>query len=137
MYLDELCSKAKNAKYGLGALSEDTKNQALETIANALLEDEASILEANEKDALYDFDMDYAFRMYRLSDSALSLHLTWLNDDFSNAYTQSFILPVSMLRRVLSGKTVNAVVENDLRFYDPDVAREHLFMPRVIKACCM
>ena len=50
MYLDELCSKAKNAKYGLGALSEDTKNQALETIANALLEDEASILEANEKD---------------------------------------------------------------------------------------
>ena len=50
MYLDELCSKAKNAKYGLGALSKDTKNQALETIANALLEDEASILEANEKD---------------------------------------------------------------------------------------
>ena len=50
MYLDELCSKAKNAKYGLGALSKDTKNQALETIANAILEDEASILEANEKD---------------------------------------------------------------------------------------
>ena len=97
----------------------------------------SDFLDENDRDALYDFDMDYAFRMYRLSDSAVSMHLTWLKDDFSNAYTQSFILPVSMLRRVLSGKTVNAVVENDLRFYDPDVAREHLFMPRVIKACCM
>ena len=87
-------------------------------------------LEANEKDALYDFDMDYAFRMYRLSDSALSLHLTWLNDDFSNAYTQSFILPAAMMKRVLAGKTVNAVVEHDLRLYDPDIAKEHLFLPR-------
>ena len=54
-------------------------------------------LEANEKDALYDFDLDYAFRMYRLSDSAVSMHLTWLNDDFSNAYIEVLDTPLLLL----------------------------------------
>ena len=79
----------------------------------------------------------YALRLYRISDSSVAMHLTWIRDDGGNAYTQSCILPVSFFKRVISGKTVNAVVENDLRFYDPDVASEHLFSNcRMIKAYC-
>ena len=92
---------------------------------------------AGNNEAFYDFDLNFALRMYRVSESSVSMHLTWINDVGANAYTQNFILPIAMLKRVLSGKTVNAVVENEFRFYDPDVAREHLFMPRIIKACCI
>ncbi len=87
-------------------------------------------------EAFYDFDLNYALRMYRVSDSSVSMHLTWTNDIGPSAYTQNFILPVAMLKRVISGKTVNAVVDNEFRFYDPDVARKYLFAPRTIKACC-
>ena len=90
-----------------------------------------------DNEAFYDFDEKYALRLYRISDSSVAMHLTWIRDDGGNAYTQSCILPVSFFKRVISGKTVNAVVENDLRFYDPDVASEHLFSNcRMIKAYC-
>ena len=91
----------------------------------------------NDDEAFYDFDLNYALNMYRLSDSSVSMHLTWINDVGPSAYSQNIILPVAMLKRVISGKTVNAVVDNAFRFYDPDVAREHLFAPRAIKAYCM
>ena len=91
----------------------------------------------NNDEAFYDFDLNYALHMYRLSDSSVSMHLTWVNDMGPSAYSQNIILPIAMLKRVISGKTVNAVVENAFRFYDPDVAREHLFAPRAIKAYCM
>ena len=90
----------------------------------------------NSDEAFYDFDQNFALRMYRISDSSVSMHLTWINDVGGNAYTQSCILPVAFMRRVLAGQTVNAVVEHDLCFYDPDVAREHLFNTRVVKAYC-
>ena len=90
-----------------------------------------------DNEAFYDFDEKYALRLYRISESSVAMHLTWIKDDGGNAYTQSCILPVSFFKRVISGKTVNAVVDNDLRFYDPDVANEHLFSNhRVIKAYC-
>ena len=90
-----------------------------------------------DNEAFYDFDEKYALRLYRISESSVAMHLTWIKDDGGNAYTQSCILPIAFFRRVISGKTVNAVVENDLRFYDPDVANEHMFSNhRVIKAYC-
>ena len=91
----------------------------------------------NSDEAFYDFDQNFALRMYRISDSSVSMHLTWINDMGPSAYSQNIILPVAILKRVISGKTVNAVVENDLRFYDPDVASEYMFSKhRVIKAYC-
>ena len=90
-----------------------------------------------DNEAFYDFDEKYALRLYRISESSVAMHLTWIRDDGGNAYTQSCVLPITFFKRVISGKTVNAVVDNDLRFYDPDVANEHLFSNhRVIKAYC-
>ena len=93
---------------------------------------------SNNDEAFYDFDLDFALHMYRISDSSVSVHLTWINDMRLNAFTQSFILPVAFFKRVLAGKTVTAVVDNHFNYYDPDVAREYLFAPRqgVIKAYC-
>ena len=103
-------------------------------INSAMLSD---FLETNGE-AFYDFDLDYALRLYRISDGSVAAHLTWTRDTGYNAYTQSFILPVAFFKRVLAGQTVNAVVDSQFSFYDPDVANEHLFMDRtsVIKACC-
>ena len=99
----------------------------------------AAMLEAfieNDHEAFYDFDLNYALRMYRTSESSVSMHLTWCNDGEASAYTQSCLLPVSFFRRVLAGKSVYAVVDNEFRFYDPDIARQYLFAPRTIKAYC-
>lgn len=95
----------------------------------------AAFLSSNDE-AFYDFDMVFALHMFRISDSSVSVHLSWINDMGANAYTQNCILPVAFFKRVLAGKTVNAVVENEFRFYDPDVARKYLFAPRTIKAYC-
>ena len=62
----------------------------------------------NNDEAFYDFDLNYALHMYRLSDSSVSMHLTWINDMGPSAYSQNIILPVAILKRVISGKTVNA-----------------------------
>ena len=99
----------------------------------------AAMLDAwisGNNEAFYDFDLNYALRMYRTSSSSVSMHLTWANDYGDNAYTQSCILPVEFFRRVLAGKSVFAVVENEFHFYDPDVARQYLFAPRTVKAYC-
>ena len=99
----------------------------------------AAMLEAfieDDHEAFYDFDLNYALRMYRTSDSSVSIHLTWCNDAGDNAYTQSCLLPVAFFKRVLAGKTVYAVVDNEFRFYDPDIARQYLFAQRTIKAYC-
>ena len=133
------------AKYTVISLVNEGKFIALSTedrdyhISGAV-QINAAMLDAwitGNNEAFYDFDLNFALRMYRVSESSVSMHLTWINDVGANAYTQNFILPIAMLKRVLSGKTVNAVVDNEFRFYDPDVAREHLFMPRIINACCI
>lgn len=89
-------------------------------------------------EAFYDFDLNFALKMFRISDGAVSVNLTWINDVGYNAYTQNCILPVAFFKRVLAGQNVNAVVKDVFNFYDPDVAREHLFGTRqgVIKAYC-
>ena len=50
MYLDELCLKAKNAKYSVAKLTREEKDNALNVIAKSLVDDEKSILAANAKD---------------------------------------------------------------------------------------
>ena len=97
----------------------------------------ADFLDTNGE-AFYDFDLNFALRLFRISDGAVSVHLTWINNTGYNAYTQSCVLPVAFFKRVLAGQNVNAVVENAFNFYDPDVAREYLFGTRqgVIKAYC-
>ncbi|MBR3040614.1 MAG: glutamate-5-semialdehyde dehydrogenase [Lachnospiraceae bacterium] len=50
MYLDELCLKAKNAKYSVAKLTREEKDNALNVIAKSLVDDEESILAANAKD---------------------------------------------------------------------------------------
>lgn len=93
----------------------------------------------SEGEALYDFDLHYALRLYRVSDSSVSMHLTWLSDSEYDAYAQSCILPVSFIKRVIGGKAVRAVVENHFCYYDPRIAKEHLFTDKqgLMAACCM
>ena len=74
---------------------------------------EAFITENHEM--YFDFDMNFSFRAFRISDATVSLHLTWLCDAYE-AYQQSFILPVSLIKRAIGGKTVTAVVD---RFFCP------------------
>ena len=50
MYLDDLCLKAKNAKYSVAKLTREEKDNALNVIAKTLVDDEESILAANAKD---------------------------------------------------------------------------------------
>ena len=91
---------------------------------------------SDNEGAYYDFDEDFSLRLYRISDSSVSVHLTWLNDG-CNAYSQNFILPVMMLCRVLAGKVVNAVTDNNFSYYDPGVAHELFGMKMpVFKAYC-
>ncbi len=50
MYLEELCKKAKSAKYEVEKLNERQKNSALRRIAECLVNDAQSIIEANQID---------------------------------------------------------------------------------------
>ena len=50
MYLEELGKKAKNAKYEIGLLSTEVKNDILLKVADALEEDADKLLAANKLD---------------------------------------------------------------------------------------
>ena len=50
MYLEELCKKAKNAKYEVAKLSSEKKNEALQIIAKCLVEDADEIIKENAID---------------------------------------------------------------------------------------
>lgn len=86
---------------------------------------------AGEHEAFYDFDLSFALRIYRIADSCVSLHLTWLAEDEYAAWQQSFLLPVNILKRVLAGKTVNAIVDQHVCPYSVSVAKE-MMLPRTI-----
>ena len=90
---------------------------------------------AGENEAFYDFDESFALRIYRISDSSISLHLTWVTYDvIEAAYQQSFILPVALVQRAIGGKTVNVVVDQHFDAYDVAAAREMVLPRGIIKA---